>query len=94
MESDFPGPVNVGSDEMVTASHLAYLAMEIAGKKLSLRHIAGPMGLRGRSYDNRLIVLKLGWRPSSRLRVGLEKTYMWIRQQVAKEKSADALIVA
>jgi GDP-D-mannose 3',5'-epimerase len=94
MESEFPGPVNIGSDEMVTINHLAYLAMEIAGKKLSLRHVAGPLGVRGRNSDNRLIEKKLGWRPSRPLREGLEKTYSWILQQVAKEKSAQALIEA
>src|SRR5216684_2179837 len=84
MDSEFPGPVNIGSDEMVTINHLAYLAMEIAGKKLSLRHIAGPLGVRGRNSDNRLIEQKLGWRPSRPLREGLEKTHSWIWQQVAQ----------
>jgi len=83
MESEFPGPVNIGSDEMVTINHLAYLAMEIAGKKLSLRHIAGPLGVRGRNSDNRLIEQKLGWRPSRPLREGLEKTHSWIWQQLS-----------
>jgi GDP-D-mannose 3', 5'-epimerase len=92
MDSEFSGPVNIGSDEMVTINHLAYLAMEIAGKKLTIRHIDGPLGVRGRNSDNRLIEQKLGWRPSRPLREGLEKTYAWIRQQVVKEKSADALI--
>jgi nucleoside-diphosphate-sugar epimerase len=92
MDSEFSGPVNIGSDEMVTINHLAHLAMEIAGKKLSVRHIDGPLGVRGRNSDNRLIEQKLGWRPSRPLREGLEKTYAWIRQQVAKEKAADALI--
>jgi len=75
--------VNIGSDEMVTINHLAYLAMEIAGKKLSLRHIAGPLGVRGRNSDNRLIEQKLGWRPSRPLREGLEKTHSWIWQQLS-----------
>lgn len=94
MESDFVGPLNIGSDEMVTIDQLAYLAMDIAGKKVSLRHVAGPLGVRGRNSDNLLIEQKLGWRPSRPLREGLEKTYAWIQQQVAKEKRLDAFAVA
>ena len=93
MDSDFAGPANIGSDEMVTIDRLAYMAIEIAGKKLSLRHIAGPLGVRGRNSDNRLIEQKLGWRPSRPLREGLEKTYAWIQQQVA-QKCAGALSLA
>jgi nucleoside-diphosphate-sugar epimerase len=82
MESDFTGPVNVGSDEMVTINQLAELVMEIAGKKLTIRHIPGPLGVRGRTSDNRLIREKLGWAPSASLHAGLEKTYAWIDAQV------------
>jgi GDP-D-mannose 3',5'-epimerase len=92
MESDFAGPVNIGSDEMVTIDELAHMIVEISGKKLSLRHIAGPVGVRGRNSDNRLIEQKLGWRPSRPLREGLEKTYAWIQQQIATAKCVDALI--
>jgi nucleoside-diphosphate-sugar epimerase len=83
MDSDFAGPVNIGSDEMVTINRLAELAAEIAGKKISLRHIPGPLGVRGRNSDNRLIESKLGWSPNRPLREGLAKTYSWIEQQVA-----------
>jgi GDP-D-mannose 3', 5'-epimerase len=93
MESDFAGPVNVGSDEMVTVNHLAYLVMDIAGKSLSLRHISGPLGVRGRNSDNRLIEEKLGWRPRRPLREGLEKTYSWIHQQIDKVRSTQELAV-
>ena len=82
--SDWTGPVNIGSDEMVTINQLAEMAMEIAGKKLSMNHIPGPLGVRGRNSDNRLIFEKLGWRPSKPLRDGLEKTYAWIEEQVKK----------
>lgn len=82
--SDWTGPVNIGSDEMVTINQLAEMAMEIAGKKLSMNHIPGPLGVRGRNSDNRLISEKLGWRPSKPLRDGLEKTYAWIEEQVKK----------
>jgi nucleoside-diphosphate-sugar epimerase len=80
--SDWSGPVNIGSDEMVTIDQLADMATEIAGKKLAKKHIDGPLGVRGRNSDNRLIEEKLGWRPSRPLREGLEKTYRWIAAQV------------
>lgn len=82
MESTFPGPVNIGSEEMVTINHLAELVMAIAGKSLSLRHIQGPMGVRGRNSDNHLIAQQLGWAPSATLIDGLRKTYAWINSQV------------
>lgn len=82
--SDWTGPVNIGSDEMVTINQLADMAMEIAGKKLSRNHIPGPLGVRGRNSDNRLISEKLGWRPSKPLKDGLEKTYAWVEEQVRK----------
>ena len=84
MESDFTGPVNIGSEEMVTINQLAEMIMEIAGKKLSIKHIEGPLGVRGRSSDNRLIKEKLGWAPSMPLKEGLKKTYAWIAEQVNK----------
>ncbi len=84
MESNFTGPVNIGSEEMVTINQLAALAALIAGKSLSIRHITGPLGVRGRNSDNRLIQEKLGWQPSEPLRRGLELTYRWIEEQVAK----------
>lgn len=80
--SEFTGPVNIGSDEMVTINQLAEMAMLIAGRKLSIRHIDGPLGVRGRNSDNRLIEKKLGWRPTQPLIKGLEITYHWIAQQV------------
>jgi nucleoside-diphosphate-sugar epimerase len=69
---------------MVTINRLAEMIMEIAGKKLRIRHIDGPLGVRGRNSDNRLINEKLAWAPSRPLREGLERTYAWIEQQVAK----------
>jgi nucleoside-diphosphate-sugar epimerase len=82
MDSDFPGPVNVGSEEMVTINRLAEIIMEIAGKKLSIKHIPGPLGVRGRNSDNKMIRERLGWAPERPLREGLEKTYSWIAKQV------------
>jgi nucleoside-diphosphate-sugar epimerase len=82
MESDFAGPLNIGSEEMVSIDQLAEIVMEIAGKKLRIRHIDGPLGVRGRNSDNRLISERLGWAPSASLRRGLEVTYRWVSQQV------------
>jgi nucleoside-diphosphate-sugar epimerase len=73
--------VNIGSEEMVTINGLAEMAMEIAGKKLNLRHIPGPLGVRGRNSDNRLIAEKLRWAPSCSLKAGLESTYRWVARQ-------------
>jgi nucleoside-diphosphate-sugar epimerase len=87
MESDFVGPVNIGSEEMVTINQLAELVMQVAGKKLSIRHIKGPLGVRGRTSDNRLIFERLGWRPSRPLTEGLEKTYTWVAAQVEMAKA-------
>ncbi len=86
MYSDFIGPVNIGSEEMVSINQLAEIVMNIAGKKLTIKHIPGPLGVRGRNSDNRLIEEKLGWKPSSTLREGLEKTYPWIKEQVEETK--------
>jgi nucleoside-diphosphate-sugar epimerase len=79
--STFEGPVNVGSDEMVSINQLVDIVCDIAGKRLHKRHVPGPLGVRGRNSDNRLIQEKLGWRPTQPLRAGLEKTYAWIEQQ-------------
>jgi GDP-D-mannose 3',5'-epimerase len=86
MDSEsFFGPVNIGSEEMVTINHLAEIVMSLAGKKLTIKHIPGPTGVRGRNSDNKLINEKLGWAPSLPLRAGLEKTYIWIKEQSEKK---------
>jgi nucleoside-diphosphate-sugar epimerase len=82
MRSGFQGPVNVGSDEMVTINQLADMTMAIAGKRVEKRHITGPLGVRGRNSDNRLIEEKLGWKPTQPLSDGLAVTYEWIERQV------------
>jgi len=83
MQSDFTGPVNIGSEEMVTVNQLAEMVMEIAGKKLSIQNIPVPhTGVRGRNSDNKLILEKLGWAPSRPLAEGLKKTYEWINEQI------------
>ncbi len=87
MESDFMGPVNIGSEEMVSINQLAEMAMDIAGKKQNIKHISGPLGVRGRNSDNNLIQEKLGWKPNWSLRKGMEITYKWIAKQVEKRNA-------
>jgi GDP-D-mannose 3', 5'-epimerase len=84
--SEFVGPVNVGSDEMVTINQLVDIVSEIAGKRLRKVHIPGPTGVRGRNSDNALIREKLGWQPSQPLRKGLEVTYAWVESQVMSNR--------
>jgi nucleoside-diphosphate-sugar epimerase len=81
MQSDFEGPVNIGSDEMVTINELAEMAINISGKQITIKNIPGPLGVRGRNSDNQLIQQKLGWVPNYLLQVGIKKTYEWIQQQ-------------
>jgi len=84
VQSDFIGPVNIGSEEMVTINQLAEMAMEIAGKRMTIHHIPGPLGVRGRNSDNQLIAEKLGWKPEHALIEGMKVTYQWIEEQVRK----------
>jgi GDP-D-mannose 3', 5'-epimerase len=90
--SSWSGPVNIGSDEMVTINGLAQMLMQIAGKTLTLRHVPGPLGVRGRNSDNRLIEEKLGWRPTEPLIAGLHRLYPWIagRVQATRQKAGVA----
>jgi nucleoside-diphosphate-sugar epimerase len=85
MRSDFMGPVNIGSEEMVSINQLAQMIMAAAGKNLTIKHIPGPQGVRGRNSDNRLIMEKLGWAPSQPLQIGIAKTYRWIEEQVRNQ---------
>lgn len=82
MNSKFTGPVNIGSEEMVSINELANMAMKIAGKTIKIKHIPGPLGVRGRNSDNKLIRKKLSWEPSLPLIKGLSKTYKWIELKV------------
>lgn len=84
MRSDWTGPVNIGSEEMVTIDQLVKMIIDISGKSLSIRHVPGPQGVRGRNSDNRLIKARLGWAPSMPLKDGLRITYAWIKEQVEK----------
>jgi len=87
--SDWTGPVNIGSDEIVSINQLAEMVMKIAGKKISIKHIPGPLGVRGRNSDNNLIEKKLGWRPAQPLVKGMEKTYTWVAEQVKSKKKSN-----
>lgn len=78
----FAGPVNIGSEEMVSINDLARIVMRVAGKQLDIEHIPGPQGVRGRNSHNELIREKLGWEPSMSLEDGIRKTYPWIASQV------------
>lgn len=99
MDSDFIGPVNIGSEEMVSINQLASMAILISGKNLSIKNLEGqefenkygfkcPLGVKGRNSDNKLYKEKIGWEVSQPLQIGLEKTYKWIQIQVLnKEKN-------
>ena len=89
MRSDFTGPVNIGSHEMVTIDGLVDIVARIAGKSLKKRHIDGPTGVRGRNSDNRLIRERLNWSPSTVLGDGLRPTYAWISSQVTRNVRSD-----
>lgn len=78
----FTGPVNMGSEEMVSINQMAEIVAKIAGKKIKIKHIKGPLGVRGRNSDNKLLKEKLLWEPKTTLTEGLTKTYHWIASQI------------
>ena len=82
MDSNFLGPVNIGSEEMVTINKLVDTAAKVAGKTIEKKHIDGPLGVRGRNSNNDLIREKLGWDYSQSLEEGIKKTYQWIQLQI------------
>jgi nucleoside-diphosphate-sugar epimerase len=84
--SEFSGPVNIGSEEMISINDFAKMVIDISGKNINIKNITGPTGVRGRNSDNALIQEKLGWAPSQPLVEGMKKTYAWISEQVAKAK--------
>jgi nucleoside-diphosphate-sugar epimerase len=86
MRSNVSGPVNIGSDELISINGLAKMAMDIAGKQLHIKHIKGPLGVRGRSSDNKYIQEVLEWRPTAKLIEGMKITYKWIEEEVKKHK--------
>jgi GDP-D-mannose 3', 5'-epimerase len=94
MESDFAGPVNIGSEEMISIRGLADLVISLSGKRLGVEPIPGPLGVRGRNSDNRLIRAKLDWAPSRPLLEGITVTYQWINDQVLAAANARVLTMA
>jgi nucleoside-diphosphate-sugar epimerase len=82
LRSDFEGPVNIGSEEMITINGLAEMVIGISNKKVGIKNIPGPLGVRGRNSNNELIMEKLGWKPTQPLSQGIEKTYEWIASQI------------
>jgi nucleoside-diphosphate-sugar epimerase len=97
MESDFTGPVNIGSEEMVTINQLAQLAIDISGKNITINNLGGqdfinkygfscPTGVRGRNSDNKLYREKIGWEVSMPLAIGMKETFDWINVQVNNTK--------
>jgi nucleoside-diphosphate-sugar epimerase len=82
MRSDFREPLNLGQDRLISINGLADLIMDIAGVKLTKRHVKGPEGVRGRNSDNSLLKKVLGWEPEVSLEEGLRHTYEWIENQV------------
>ena len=82
MDSEFTGPVNIGSNETISINDLTKLIIQLADKRAGIKNIPGPQGVRGRTSDNTLIKEKLGWAPSQPLSDGLKKTYKWIQSQI------------
>jgi GDP-D-mannose 3',5'-epimerase len=89
MLSDCEVPLNLGTDEMVDMNEFARLAMSFEGKNLPIKHIPGPMGVRGRNSDNTMIKAKIGWAPSISLHDGMKRTHAWIKEQVAAVAAAE-----
>jgi len=84
LRSEFEGPFNIGSDEMISINNLANMVIDISGKNLTINNIPGPLGVRGRNSDNRMIEKTLGWAPSQPLRAGMEKTFAWVNQMITR----------
>lgn len=82
LRSEFEGPVNIGSEEMIAINDLAKMVIGMSNKSVGIRNVPGPEGVRGRNSDNRLIAERLGWAPSQSLEDGMRRTYEWIHAQV------------
>jgi len=92
MQSDCPGPVNIGSQELIAIDDFAQLIMRVAGKRLTLRHVPGPVGVRGRVSDNRLMERIAGWQPRVSLEEGISRTYRWVAAQAeARPREPDSV---
>lgn len=84
MASDFQGPVNIGSDRLISINGLARMCMKFKGREVEIRHVDGPVGMRDRNSDNSLCREKLGWAPSEPLEAGMERLYRWIEAEINK----------
>ena len=95
MNSDFMGPVNIGSEEMIAINDFAQMAIDISGKNISIHNIQGeefeskygfpcPVGVKGRNSDNKIFEQEVGWKPDQPLKEGMKKTFKWIESQVNK----------
>lgn len=91
MDSNFNGPVNIGSEEMVSINELVDIACLVERKVLNKIYIPGPLGVRGRNSNNDLIKERLGWSPSISLKDGIEKTYFWIKDQISQSTKINLL---
>jgi nucleoside-diphosphate-sugar epimerase len=90
MSSDYTEPLNLGTERMVTINELARIIMDIAGKELTIKHVDGPEGVRGRNSDNSRLREALGWEPAIDLEEGLEETYRWIEAQIGHRRLTKA----
>jgi len=88
MQSDWSGPTNIGSDEMIAMNDMVHVIAKFDNKNMTIKHIDGPEGVRGRNSDNKLIREKLGWAPPTKLEDGLRKLYFWMKGEIEKEKAA------
>jgi nucleoside-diphosphate-sugar epimerase len=94
MQSNFQGPVNIGSEEMVTINQLVETAAKVSNKVVQKRHkLDAPLGVRGRNSNNDLVREKLGWDYSQTLEEGIRKTYEWISAQIESRKSTEKELV-
>jgi nucleoside-diphosphate-sugar epimerase len=89
MASACAGPVNIGSEELISIDDFARLIMRVAAKSLAIRHVPGPVGVRGRRSDNRLMWDATGWRPGTSLEEGITRTYQWVAAEVSAQRNVE-----
>jgi len=87
MRSEFQGPFNIGSEKNISINELVLMVASIARKRVTIKNVQGPEGVRGRNSDNKLISLKVGWAPECELEQGLETTYAWVEKQLVGAKA-------
>jgi nucleoside-diphosphate-sugar epimerase len=92
MRSDFLGPVNIGSEEMISINNLAKMVIGISGKQITINNVKGPVGVMGRNSDNDLYREKLNWEPIRPLEDGIKNTYKWIENQVNNSRKVNSYV--